>query len=258
VGLAIDADSRAYITDPDANFLEKFTVAGVPLLTFEDHAIHGAAAVGVDSGGGIYVADPRAGVIHLFWPGGDLLRNFAIAPQRGWKGAFVFSIDSGGAIFVPDPGGSRVQIFNVQGRLEKSWRVPPGADGSPSRPMAAVASEDGFVYVGDAMTGTVSKFTREGERAEGWTEAAGTTRAAILGLAGAQGHIFVLRDTSPHLEVLAPYGKTELTDNLGGRLGESSQGAFLATGPGGELLVLDAAAPRVLRFRTHLKTASIN
>src|SRR5262249_53177888 len=82
VGLAMDLDSRAYIADPEANFMEKFTVAGVPLLTFEDHAVHGAAAVGVDTGGGIYVADPRAGMMHLFWPEGDLLRNFSIAPQR--------------------------------------------------------------------------------------------------------------------------------------------------------------------------------
>ena len=53
VGLAVDSDERVYIADRGTQLLQKFTLAGVPLQTFEDRAIASASAVAVDAGGGI-------------------------------------------------------------------------------------------------------------------------------------------------------------------------------------------------------------
>ncbi len=255
VGLAVDGDSRVYVTEPEADFLQKFTITGVPLLTFEDHAVHNAAGIAIDSGGGIYVADARAGQIHVFFPEGDLLRSIAVAPQRASSGPFIFTVDAEGAIVVPDPAGGRVQIFGLKGALERAWRVPAGRDGKPAHPLAAVAGPDGFVYTGDAVTGRIAKFTRTGERMAEWGDAAGA--AHILGLGVSQDHVFVLRDASPRLEVWTLDGMMELTDDLGGRLSATpARAAALALAPDGELLVLDAAAPHVLRFRVNLQAHS--
>ena len=249
VGLAVDAAGRIYVADRGTGFVQKFTVSGAPLLTFEDPAIQGAAGIAVDRGGAIYVADPRAGQIRVFFPQGEPLSVFHVAPQRGFEGPFIFSVDADGAIFVPDPAGCKIQVLSPRGRLEKMWSVSPDPATEPARPVAAVAGPDGFVYVGDARTERVLKFTRGGERVAVWGNPLGNVR--LSGLAVSQDHVFLLRGASPQLEVWTLDGRRELSDDLGGRLGVTGAASFVLA-PGGELLVLDAAGPRVLRFRIHL------
>src|SRR6185436_18617110 len=137
-------DARVYMTEPDSDFLQKFTISGVPLLTFQDHAVHGASGIAIDSGGAIYMADARAGQIHVFFPEGDPLHTFSMARQRGAiapqsepavsqsepatparasNAPFVFSIDADGTIFVPDPGGGAIQVLNSRGSLKKVWKI---------------------------------------------------------------------------------------------------------------------------------------
>jgi hypothetical protein len=256
VGLAVDGDGRVYLAEPYADFLQKFTITGVPLLTFEDHAVHNAAGIAIDSGGGIYVADARAGLIHVFFPEGDLLRSITVAPQRALSGPFIFSVDAEGAIFVPDTAGGRIQVFSLKGALERAWRVPPGPDGKPAHPLAAIAGPEGFVYTADAVTARIAKFTHAGERVAEWGDQPATGVSAggahILGLGVSSDHVFVLRDASPRLEVWTLDGMLELSDDLGGRLASAGGATTLALAPNGELIVLDPAAPHVLRFRVNL------
>jgi len=250
IGPAVDVTARVYFADRGTGSVQKFTAGGVPLLAFEDSAIRGAAGIAVDSGGAIYVADARAGRIQVFFPEGDLLRVIRIVPQRLFDGPFIFSIAADGQLFVPDPAGGRIQVFSPRGPLLRSWRVSAAPAAGQAHPVAAVAGPDGFVYVGDAVAGRIVKFSRDGERIAVWNDSANAGRA--LGLAVSEDHLFVLRGGSPRLEVWTLDGHQELTDDLGGRLGEQQDAASLALVPGGELLVLDAATPRVLRFRIHL------
>ncbi len=252
VGLAVDLAGRVYVADRGTGFVQKFTLSGSPLLTFEDDAIRDAAGMAVDSGGAIYAAAPRAGRIHVFFPEGRPLSVFRMPPQRGFEGPFIFSVDAEGAVFVPDPAGGRIRVLSPRGRLEKMWNVSAGLPGEPVRPVAAVAGPDGFVYVSDALTGRVLKFTPGGERIAVWGNPLGTAR--LSGLAVSQDHVFLLHGAGPQLEIWTLDGRQEFSDDLGGRVGRAFSAVSLALAPGGELLVLDAAEPRVLRFRLPLGT----
>jgi sugar lactone lactonase YvrE len=258
VGLAVDTVDRVYFADRGTGSVQKFTISGVPLLTFEDSAIRGAAGIAVDDGGAIYVADVRAGQIRVFFPEGDLLRVHRIAPQRHFEGPFIFSTGADGDIFVPDPAGGRIQVLTPRGQIKKTWSVASASATEQAHPVAVVAGPDGFIYVGDALSGRIYKFEAGGERMAVWNDSATAEPNAerFWGMAATADHLFVLRGGSPHLEIWTFDGRQESTDDLGGRLntqpGSQTRTLALAISPGGELLVMDAAAPRVLRFRIHL------
>jgi DNA-binding beta-propeller fold protein YncE len=251
IGPAVDTAGRVYFVDRASSLVQKFEASGVPLLSFEDSAVRHASAVAVDSGGGIYVADASAGQIRVYFPEGDLLRVFRMAPQRNFAGPFTFSVAADGALFVPDPAGGRVQVLGRLGQIERIWRVPPDAAGKRAMPVAAVAGPDGFVYVGDAGAGRVVKFTRGGAQAGSWDDSAGSD-APLLDLAVSSKYVFALRGASPRVVVWTLDGQHVLSDNLDGRLDSLAQGGgSLALSPDGELVVLDPVVPIVLRFRVH-------
>lgn len=255
VGLAVDTTQRVYIADRGTQLLQKFTLAGVPLLTFEDAAIAGASAVAVDAGGGIYVANLNAGDVHVFFPEGDALRLFHVKRQPRFEGPFIFSTDPGGAIYIPDPDGGGIQVLNSNGRLLRSWTVSGLPGVARAHPVAAVAAPDGFLYVGDGPSGGILKYRFNGERIAAWPATAGA--GPLLGLAASHDHLFALRANSPRLTVSNFDGKQELTDDLGGRLAassgtEASAAAWLAVTPDDELLVMDAGASHVFRFQVRL------
>jgi hypothetical protein len=251
VGPAVDAAGRVYFVDRASALVQKFEASGVPLLSFEDSMVRHASAVAVDSGGGIYVADASAGQIRVYFPEGDPIRVIRVAPQRNFAGPFTFTVAADGALFVPDPAGGRVQVLGRLGRIERVWRVPPDAAGKLAMPVAAVAGPDGLVYVADAGADRIVKFTRGGGQAGSWDDSAGSP-APLLDLAVSSKYVFALRGASPRIVVWTLDGQRVLSDNLDGRLDSPERvGGSFALGPGGELVVLDPAVPRVLRFRVN-------
>lgn len=252
VGPAIDPVGRVYFADRATRFIQKFEAGGIPLLSFEHAAAASADAIAVDSGGAIYVANSRAGIIHLFFPEGDPLRALRIAPQRNSEGPFLFSIDADGRIYVPDPAGGRVQVFNSRGLLLKIWRIPTDAAEKAAHPFAAVAGDDGAIYVGDAADGRIIKFTRDGVQSAGFQPPDSGDVSRLLGLAVAARHVFALRGFPLRLEVWSEDGHREITDTLGDRLSAVESAAYIAADAAGDLIVLDPEARRVLRFRAHL------
>jgi WD40 repeat protein len=275
VGLAADAAGRIYVADRSTGFVQKFEAGGTNLLTFEDAAARGAAAITVDSGGGIYVANARAGEISVFFPEGDLLRVFHVAPQRNFEGPYGFSVGADGRLFVPDPAGGKIAVLSSRGRLEKTWNVATAmaVPREQARPVIAVAGADGFVYVGDARTGRIVKLIGAGEPSPSWRQTAADS-APLLALAISPKYLFALRSASPRLQVWSLNGELRLSDDLGGRLSVMSSEApaagsaasregvsrgippgmpaSMAVSPRGELFILDPSVPRVLRFRIHL------
>ena len=144
-------------------------------------------------------------------------------------------------------------MLSPTGRLIRSWRVPARPGVAQPHPVAAVAGSDGFVYVGDEITGRILKFTPEGESVGEWNDSADAGRA--WGLAASGSHLYVLRGGSPRLEVWTFDGRLELTDDLGNRLSQRPDAGGLAVIPGpqdDDLLVMDAVASRVLHFRLRL------
>lgn len=264
VGPAMDGIGRVYVVDRGTGSIEKFETSGVPLLSFDYPSLRNAAGIAVDFGGGIYVADARLGAIQIFFPEGDFIRSFHIAAQRGWQGPFGFGIDDGGKVFVSDPEGGRVQVFDSHGKIVRVWKLPASAAGEPAHPSMAVTAVDGSVYVGDPQAGRIVKYSSDGQEIADWGGTAGTT-APLLSLGVSEKYVFALRDAAPHLEIWTPDGHLKMTDNLGGLLDgappspgaaaptESSPGKpSLAVDAQDDLVVLDPAVPRVLRFRIHL------
>jgi hypothetical protein len=253
VGPAVDTFGRVYFASRGSGLLNKFDEAGVPLISFDADGVRRASGIAVDTGGGIYIADAGAGSIRVYFPEGDFLRTLPIAPERNFTGPFGLSVAADGAVFVPDPARGRIQVLSSQGKIERLWRVQTnGTAGKPSKPVVAAVGPDGFVYVGDAQTNGVLKFTREGMRVAAWDDAVDDP-APLLGLAVSSNYVFMLRGGSPRVVVWTLDGQRRLADNLGGRLDAAPNNAgSLALSPAGELIVLDPSAPRVLRFRMHL------
>jgi len=253
VGIAMDSIGRIYFADRATGFVQKFETSGKPLLTFEHPSVRNADAIAVDAGGGIYVANSRAGTMQVFFPQGDPLRALRTAPQRSSEGAFIFSIDADGKIYVPDRAGARVQVFNARGQILKVWRIPPDASEKAAHPFAAVADNNGSVYVGDGADGRILKFTREGVQSVLLNAPDSGEASQLLSLAASAKHLFVLRGFPPRLEVWNEAGLRELVDTLGDRLAAvKSADVLLAADSAGDVIVVDRQARRVFRFRAHL------
>jgi sugar lactone lactonase YvrE len=251
VGLAVDLSGRVYLADRRTGLVQKFEPGGVPLFSFEDRPVRSASSIAVDSGGAIYVADARAGRIWIYFPDGDLLRTFRVTPQPD-AGSFGLSVAAGGTIFVPDAGGGRVQAFSVRGQLQRAWRVPAAPTGEAARPVAVVAGPDEFVYVGDAQTGRIVKYTSRGAQVAIW-EAPAEAAIPLWGLAISRRHLFALRGSNPHAEVWTLDGVRILSQSLEATLETTAQRAVsFAVAGEGDLFLLDAARPRVLRFRIRI------
>jgi len=248
----VDPVGRVYFADRATSFVQKFETAGIPLLCFENSAAHSADSIAVDSGGAIYLANLRIGLVRIFFPEGDPLRSLRIAPQRNFEGPFIFSVDADGRIYVPDPTGARVQVFNSRGILLRIWRILPDGSEKAAHPFAAVADNDGAVYVGDAADGRILKFTRDGVQSAGFKSPDSEGASRLLGLAAAAKHVFALRGFPLRLEVWSEEGRRELIDTLGDRLSAVESAAYLAADAAGNLIVLDPESRRVLRFRVHL------
>ena len=252
VGPAMDDIGRVYLADRGTSSIEKFETGGLPLLSFDDAEARGATGIAVDRGGGIYVAGIATGLMQIFFPEGDFIRGFHVTPQRNWQGPFGFSITDGGKILLPDPGGARVEALDSHGKLERVWKFPPSAAGQQGHPSIAMAGSDGSVYVGEWETGRIVKFSEDGRQIADWGPALGSS-APQQSLGVSEKYVFALRDAAPHLQVWTLDGHLKTTDNLGGMLdGTSPSKASLAVGFQSDLVILDPATPRVLRFRTHL------
>lgn len=265
VGPAVDAIGRVYFADRAAGSVEKFEAAGVPLLTFVDPLVRNPAAIAVDQGGAIYVADIEAGRIEIFWPEGDHLRSLHLPPQRSQPGPFSFAVDALGQIFVPNPAAGEIVSMDRRGRIEAAWKMPPSVSSQPSHPSLVEAAPGGGIFAGDARSGEIVKYVpvAGGHPATAFSDNT-STAAPLLSMAASAKYLFVLRDAEPCLEVWTLDGHLRFRDNLGGRLAGAPDGQAgyagqptsarpsLGVTPQGELIVLDPAGPRVLRFRIHL------
>jgi streptogramin lyase len=250
-GLAVDINNRVYVADRRTGMLQKYEASGVPLLARGVLAARVATAVAVDSGGAIYVANGNAGRVWIHFPDGDLLRNFRVTSQRKADASFGFCVDSDGKIIVPDPAGGRIQVFNSRGRLERAWKLPPSADGKAAHPVDVAAGLDEFVYIADAASGRIAKYTNAGAQVALWDPPAGAAEP-LRGIAVSRQHVLVLRGQEPQLEAWSFDGQRLLTESLGSRFEAPPEDLYFAASRDEQVFVLDPAALRILRFRLNL------
>ena len=263
VGVATDALGRVYIADGGTSSIEKFTATGGPLLSFGDAWLQNAMGIAVDRGGGIYVAEGNR--VQVFWPEGDRLH----VTYGGLVEATGVAVDSDGTYYVSDRAVCRVTAFDTRGRLLRSWGRRGTADGEFTDPSAVAIGLDGSVYVADAGGARVQKFTREGV----WVASFGqvdTNAAALggresIGLAVSANAVFLVGGAADPLRVWSLDGHEVQIDPAALDAAEVPASGHAAAeapakiravavniDPSGDLLLLDAASDRLLRFHLHL------
>jgi hypothetical protein len=254
VAFTSDTNGRVYFADPGSGFVHKFESNGVPLQSFEYSGTKQPSGIAVDSGGAIYLADAERGNILIFFPDGTFFQTLHIPPQRHFTGTFEFSVDIPGHIYVPDFAGQRILKFSSHGQLMKSWKIPQDTPAKDEHPGAVAVAPDDSTFVAVSPTGRIYNYSPDGALVKSWNagEASGSARYVFTGLAVSGEFVFTVSATSPHLRVWTLDGQHKLDDDLAGHLDGVAAPQIAAT-PGGEVLIFDPAAPRVLRFRLHLQ-----
>jgi hypothetical protein len=263
VGVATDALGRVYLADAGDSSIEKFTASGGPLLSFGDAWLEKAAGIAVDRGGGIYVAEGNR--VQVFWPEGDRLH----VTYGGLVGAVAIAVDPDGTYYVADRIACRVVAFDNRGRMMHTWGRRGTGDGEFEDPTSVAVGPDGFVYVADSGGARIQKFSRDGV----WVASIGQAAASVgatkdqgaVGLTVSAHDIFLVggpgaalriwtiegQEVSVDLNLFAP-AEAPASSDAGAQGATELRIVSVNIDPSGDLLLLDAASDRVLRFHVHL------
>lgn len=254
VSFAADNLGNLLFVDPAGGFVHKFESNGTPLLSFEESSVRRATGISVDSGGAIYVSNAAQGSILVYFPDGTFLQSWHTSPERHLTGPLGIGIDEEGTLYVPAPGQSRVLKLSSHGRLLKSWAAPQKALSPEERPSWICAAPGDALFVAYFATGRVEKFGTDGSSVTAWPAAATAAGdpAPLTGFAANADYVFTMAADSSQIRVWTKDGLHKLDADLSASIGKIAA-PQLAVTPRSELLVFDPAAPKIFRFRMHLK-----
>jgi DNA-binding beta-propeller fold protein YncE len=249
--IAVDALGNSYVADVGSHFIHKFGARGTPLLSFQDTLLNHPQSITVDSGGAMYVTDPVRGSVFIFFPSGDRYRILRLATRPNAENVLSVAVDDTGFIYVLDAGARKVFTFTQRLRPARTWQLSGGDPSSRGYGGAIAAGPDGFLYVVDPTAERVLRFASDGHVvSEISATADGIDRKLSEEFAVSSKYIFAMDADGRMLHVWAIDGKPELDVDLAPELGQGARFApALAASPHGELLVLDDAGARVLRYR---------
>ena len=257
VRMAVDAAGNVYIADPGSGYIHKFSAAGEPLLAFQDDRRNTRpVAVAVDTGGAIYAADGETCSVFIYQPDGRRFKAIhCCAARKGIQ--LALAVDQDGTIFVADGGPMGVRKYNARGRALGAWGQQSKRQQQTARAIVQAADlaigPDGLVYLADSAAGLIHVFTRDGGFQRSLRLPEGTAPARLAGIAVTDRWVLAADPEGHVVHVWAVSGEYRLRGDLDGRLaGNADSPQDVAVTPGGELLVLDPAGGRVLRFRLHL------
>jgi len=257
--IATDDFAAVYIADvgkPD-RFIHKFTRGGHPLQSFVPiAALHDPCASAVDHGGAIYVLECSTGVLYTFLEDGTLLHGIHTGLNSTQK-PLSLAIDSDGRIYIATSRSKRVMMFTPRGG---SIGALGGKLPKPQPPVTAdqiAVGPDGALYVADSARRWIAHVSSDGTTQNSWTWNSDVTPSASddgCVLAVTPKYVVILSNiaSAPTLHIFNPTdGQEKLSkplQDIDPLLSHLEIKGMAAT-PDGELLILDAAAPRVLRFR---------
>jgi hypothetical protein len=253
--IATDDFAAVFIADvgkPD-RFIHKFTRGGhprqsfTPLVKFQD-----PCAAAVDHTGLIYVLECSSGIIYTFLQDDTAQHSIHTLPAK--QKPVSFAVTDDGRIYVASREAA-VTMFNPRGGkigpLGKSVREGlVFAD-------QVVAALDNTIYAARCGQPYVEQIASDGSTVNEWLLNAGVPKAAdndICFLAATQKYIVLLANV-PSAPMLRIFALNEKREKLSKPLLEIDPSLVnlniksMAATQDGDLLILDAAAPRVLRFR---------
>ena len=163
-GLRVAADGNIWITDNGLHTLQKFSPAGLVLLTISEAngKLKSPDDLVISSNGDLFVADTGNGrIVHLS-ADGVFLSQFG---QKG-KGPGQFTtahglaIDAEDRIYVADRGNNRVEVFSPQGVFLSVW----DGFGNPY----GLLSWRGVLYVSEGDQHKIVELGAKGEILQAW------------------------------------------------------------------------------------------
>ena len=254
--IATDDFAAVYVPDvgkPD-RFVNKFTRGGHPLQSFSPTVkFQDPCASVVDHGGMIFVLDCGSGVLYTF-----LLQEATIQHSMhtvpGKQKPVSFAVSDDGTIYVASHQ-APVMVFNPRGRqigplgkgLKEGLVIADQVAAAPDNTIYAARCTQPFVEQLASDSSTVNQWVRN-------TAVSGAAENDTCFLAATQKYIALLANvpSAPVLRIFAVAEKHEKLSKLLSEIDPSLTNLNIkgmAATQDGDLLVLDAAAPRVLRFR---------
>lgn len=257
--IATDDFAAVYVADngkPD-RFIHKFTRGGHPLQSFIPIApLHDPCASAVDHSGIVYVLECSTGVLYTFLEDGTLLHGIHTGLNSTQK-PLSLAIDFDGRIYIATSRSKRVMMFTPRGG---SIGALGGKLPKPQPPVTAdqvAVGPDGALYIGDSTRHWISHVLSDGTTQNSWTWNSDATPSS-----GDDGCLLAV--TPKYVVLLAHPSNTPTIHIFNSADGQEKLSKPLqdiepslshldikgiAVTPDEELLILDAAAPRVLRFR---------
>jgi hypothetical protein len=266
--IATDEFAAVYLADAGvpSHFINKFTRGGHPLQSFEPTTqIKNPCAGAVDRGGAIYVLECGAGVLYLFSPEGKFLHSIRGGITASAKPSSV-AVDNDGRIYVAESGSKRVLTYTPLGHMLGSLGAKKTTPNNFIGADQVAASPDGGVYVSDSARQWIARIASDGSIENSWTwtwtaeenNQPGTNvsdsknkEMSYLAVTPKYVVLFTHSPSAPSIHVFSPDGREEhfaFLKDLDSSLAGVIVGGVAVT-PDGELVVLDTAVPRVLRFR---------
>jgi hypothetical protein len=277
--IAADAFGEVYITDAGAtaSFIHKFTRDGRPLLSFQPlAAIHNPCASAVDLGGAIYSLECGPNELYIFKPDGDILRTIRGGLAAPAQPSSV-TVDNEGRIYIADSHTKRILRYTPRGSSLGAWggkgTGPAGQKASQENLNVhadqIVASLDGSLFVCDSTVGWFARISSGGIIQREWTlpssgisgsasshAGSGTSPAPHFYLAVTKTSVIAITGSTSALviHVFSYDGQEKLSKPLGDL--DIALANIKLTGiaamQDGELFILDASAPSILRLRINM------
>jgi DNA-binding beta-propeller fold protein YncE len=254
--LACDAVGNVFIAD-DGNpaQVEKFDLAGHPLLVFAASGSQNVWDIAVDGGGAIFVADRRHAQVQIFSPEGEAFHTIFFRYRRDFRDPASLAIDPDGNFYVADFTVGRVVLMSPRGRTLEGWNKPAGIGGK-WMPYPIRQTPDGNLYIADAAAQRIERLTSDGRYISSWqfpfSGIQPSTNSPKPNALAVFRNLVVASDVQKRfLEIWTNDGQPKVTVDFSQHpeWGTHAAPTDVAFTPKGDLLVLDRPDSRVLHFK---------
>ena len=247
-GIAAGALGDVFLADLGSAFITKFAYEGKPLLSFQEDGMNHPQAITLDRSGAIYVTDPVRDSVFIFLPNGDRFRELHLRTRPNLENSLSVAVGDDGLIHVLDPTAGKVFTYTIRQRLVQTWEPRETVPGQgPFGPI--VKGPDDLLYLG-TPSGGIMKLTHDGHLTSELLATNGARWNPNSGFAIWNNSIFIMDSNGLMLHIVTTDGTPKLDVDLAPQLGQGKRRApALAVSQRPELLVLDSAEARVLRYR---------